>query len=177
MRHIRLLFWMVGSSMLLVGTLAAVAQSTDAESYTPSVAQFPVVNLGPEQAVFDQNVKDVQFDFADHIVDTQSEESAVNIDAEWLKAHPGQRIYVNGYADERGTISYNMTLSQKRAEAVKAALMERGVPEDQVLITVGFGKLYPICDEKDNACWEQNRRVHLVYVPPSFDVNSVNAGK
>jgi peptidoglycan-associated lipoprotein len=135
------------------------------------------VNLGPEQQVFDQNVKDVQFDYDDHIIDSQAEQSAVNVDAEWLKAHPDARFYIDGYADERGDIPYNMTLSQKRAEAVKAALMERGVPEDRILITVGFGKLYPICADQDDACWQENRRVHLVYVPPSFDVNSTNTSK
>ena len=70
-----------------------------------------------------------------------------------------------------------MTLSQKRAEAVKQALMERGVPEDHILITVGFGKLYPICAEDSDACWQNNRRVHLVYVPPTFDASSIDASK
>jgi outer membrane protein OmpA-like peptidoglycan-associated protein len=175
MKYTKLLFWI--GSMLLVGTVTIAAQSTDAGSSSPNIAQFPVVNLGPEQQVFDQNVKDVQFDYDDHIIDSQAEQSAVNVDAEWLKAHPDARFYIDGYADERGDIPYNMTLSQKRAEAVKAALMERGVPEDRILITVGFGKLYPICADQDDACWQENRRVHLVYVPPSFDVNSTNTSK
>jgi peptidoglycan-associated lipoprotein len=170
------LFLMIGS-MLLVGSITVAAQSADAEPSSPNIAQFPVVNLGPEQQVFDQNVKDVLFDYDDHIVDTQAQQDALNANAEWLKANSDARLYIDGYADERGDIPYNMTLSQKRAEAVKAALVERGVPEDRILITVGFGKLYPICAEEDERCLEENRRVHLVYVPPSSGVDSTNASK
>ena len=175
MKYTKLLFWI--GSMLLVGTVTVAAQSADAGSSSPNIAEFPVVNLGSEQQVFDQNVKDVQFDHDDHIVDTQAQQDSLSADAEWLKANPNARFYIDGYADEHGDIPYNMTLSQKRAEAVKEALIERGVPEDQILITVGFGKLYPICAEQDDACWQENRRVHLVYVPPSFDADSTNAPK
>lgn len=156
------------ASMLLVGTVTVAAQSADAEPPL-TVATFPVVNLGSEQQMFNQNVHDVLFDYDDHIVDTEAEQSSLNADAEWLKAHPDARFYIDGYADERGDISYNMTLSQKRADAVKAALLERGVPENQILITVGFGKLYPICAGQAEGCLKDNRRVHLVYVPPSFN--------
>ncbi len=175
MKYTKLFFWI--ASMLLVGTVTVAAQSADAGSSSPDISKFPVVNLGPEQQVFDQSVKDVTFDYDDHIIDTPGEQSAVNVDAEWLKAHPDARFYIDGYADERGDIPHNMTLSQKRAEAVKAALIASGVPEDQILITVGFGKLYPICAEQDDACWQANRRVHLVYVPPSFDASSTGASK
>jgi peptidoglycan-associated lipoprotein len=174
MKYAKIFLWI--GLMLLVGTLTAAAQSTDAGSAQPMAAQspdterppvavFPVIHLGPEQQVFNQNVHDVLFDFDDHIVDTEAEHSRLDADAEWLKANPEARFYINGYADERGDILYNLTLSQKRADAVKAALMERGVPEDRILITVGFGKLYPICAEQDEECWKMNRRVHLVYVP------------
>jgi peptidoglycan-associated lipoprotein len=161
--------------LLLLWTVTASAQSADVNPSSPAVAKFPVVQLGPQQAEFNQNVKDVLFDYEDHIVDTQAEQDAVHSDAEWLKAHPDARFYIDGYADERGDIRYNMTLSQKRAEAVKAALLALGVPEDRILITVGFGKLYPICAEQAEGCWKDNRRVHLVYVPPSFDANTVDA--
>jgi outer membrane protein OmpA-like peptidoglycan-associated protein len=160
--------------MLLLGTIAVAAQTSPE---APNIAVFPVVNLGPDQQVFDQSVKDVLFDFNDHIIDSDSEQSAVNVDAEWLKAHPDVRFYIDGYSDERGDIPYNMTLSQRRAEAVKTALMQHGVPEDRILITVGFGKLYPICADQTEPCFQDNRRVHLVYVPQSFEAEPINATK
>ena len=175
MNYTKLFVWI--SLLLLMGAAFATAQSTQEGSPAPNIAVFPVVNLGPEQQVFDQSVKDIQFDFDDHIIDTESEQSAVNVDAEWLKAHPDARFYINGYSDERGDIPYNMTLSQRRAEAVKAALMERGIPEDRILITVGFGKLYPICAERSESCFQENRRVHLVYVPQSFEAAPTDASK
>ncbi len=174
MKFIKLYLWI--GSILLVGAIALSAQSTDAELSTP-VAMFPVVTLGPEQQAFDQNVTDVLFDYDDNIVDDQVQHDALDANAGWLRAHPEARFYIDGYADERGDVLYNMTLSQKRAEAVKQALMERGVPEDQILITVGFGKLYPICAEDSDACWQNNRRAHLVYVPPTFDASSIDASK
>jgi len=59
-----------------------------------------------------------------------------------------------------------MTLSQKRAEAVTAALLALGVSQDQILNTVGWGKLYPSCAGETENCWEKNRVVLLIYAQP-----------
>ena len=129
-------------------------------------AQIADVWSGPLKTEFSQNTTNVLFDFDDHIIDTQGEQGALRKDAEWLKAHPDVRFYVNGYCDERGDILYNMTLSQKRADAVTSALLQLGVSQNQIISSVGWGKLYPTCAGDEEGCREKNRVVQLVYAAP-----------
>jgi OOP family OmpA-OmpF porin len=74
-------------------------------------------------------------------------------------------IIVNGHADRLGSPDYNQRLSEKRAEAVRAYLVSKGVDAGKVE-TLGFGKTLPVkaCpnqkDRKDLiACLADNRRV------------------
>jgi OmpA-OmpF porin, OOP family len=74
-------------------------------------------------------------------------------------------IIVNGHADRLGSPDYNQRLSEKRAEAVRAYLVSKGVDAGKVE-TLGFGKTLPVkaCpNQKDRkgliACLAENRRV------------------
>jgi OmpA-OmpF porin, OOP family len=74
-------------------------------------------------------------------------------------------IIVNGHADRLGSPQYNQRLSEKRAEAVRAYLVSKGVDAGKVE-TLGFGKTLPVkaCpNQKDRkgliACLADNRRV------------------
>ena len=76
-----------------------------------------------------------------------------------LKQYPQTRIRVEGHTDSRGTAEYNMKLSQRRADAVANALIQRGV--DPVRITtIGFGESQPV---SSNAA--ANRRVEIKITP------------
>jgi outer membrane protein OmpA-like peptidoglycan-associated protein len=161
MKYTRLLFVF---SILLLGATTLFAT----EPASPSVAMPDTVMFGPEQVAFNEALVPVPFDYNDHIINTPNEESALEHDANWLKAHPDVRFYISGYSDWRGGVLYNMTLTQKRAEAVKNGLVRLGVAPERILISAGWGKLYPTCAEQDEACWAQNRRVRLVYVPSWF---------
>ena len=85
--------------------------------------------------------------------------------AEWLKAHPDVMITLEGNADERGDIIYNLVLSGERAMTVKDALVEMGVSPDRIAFATGWGMLYPICTQNDESCWSQNRRTHFATWP------------
>ena len=78
-----------------------------------------------------------------------------------LKDYPAYKLSIEGHCDERGSAEYNMALGQQRADAAKAYLVQVGIPSDQ-LATVSYGKEKPVCDEHDEACWQKNRRVHIV---------------
>jgi peptidoglycan-associated lipoprotein len=67
---------------------------------------------------------------------------------------------VEGHCDERGTRDYNLLLGERRARAVKRVLEELGVPSNRVQ-TTSYGKERPLCAQHSDACWRQNRRVHL----------------
>jgi peptidoglycan-associated lipoprotein len=78
-----------------------------------------------------------------------------------LKDYPEYKLTVEGHCDERGSAEYNMALGQERADSAKAYLVQVGIPAAQ-LATVSYGKEKPACDEHDEACWQRNRRVHIV---------------
>ncbi|MFH1435677.1 MAG: OmpA family protein [Pseudomonadota bacterium] len=80
-----------------------------------------------------------------------------------LKANPSVVLEVQGHTDDTGTRAHNLDLSQRRAESVKAYLVERGV-ESSRLEPKGYGPDVPIASNKTKAGREENRRVefHIV---------------
>lgn len=131
---------------------------------TNSVAPLPPTNPDQRQA-FHENVKDVYFDF-DRADLTADDQATLQNNAEWLKAHPDVAFTIEGDADERGNIVYNVFLSDQRALETRRALVKLGVPENRILYATGWGKLYPVCKESNESCWSQNRRSHLAPWPP-----------
>ncbi len=85
---------------------------------------------------------------------------AVHEIARHLIAHPELYVFVEGHADERGAAAYNLALGSKRANSVRAALIENGVNPDQ-LFTISYGKEQPIALGHGSQDWEQNRRAQF----------------
>lgn len=80
--------------------------------------------------------------------------------AETLKGYPNIDVELEGHTDYIGTEAYNIGLSERRANAVKAYLSDRGVERDR-MYPVGYGKSRPIADNNTEAGREENRRVEL----------------
>lgn len=70
-------------------------------------------------------------------------------------------VVVSGHCDEWGTDEYNMALGQKRALAVKDALVNSGVSAANVT-TVSKGEGEPVCTDKNKGCWSKNRRAEIL---------------
>lgn len=113
-----------------------------------------------EKAAIEAGLQDVFFGY-DQWVISDSGMNALNRDAEWLKTHPGAVMKVEGHCDERGTGEYNFVLGEKRAKAARSYLVEMGVSPKQIAI-VSYGKERPFCAEHDEACYQQNRRGHVL---------------
>ena len=77
-----------------------------------------------------------------------------------LGASPGTRVEVSGYTDNTGSRKTNLRLSQQRAEAVEAFLVQNGASPAQVSAK-GYGEDSPVADNKTAAGRAQNRRVEL----------------
>lgn len=72
------------------------------------------------------------------------------------------KILIQGNTDERGSHEYNLSLGQKRAEAVKQTLSLLGVREDQIE-AVSLGEEKPRDEGHDESAWAQNRRADILY--------------
>lgn len=81
-----------------------------------------------------------------------------------LKSDPALKLSIEGHTDALGAPDYNQALSQRRAAAVRAALLERGVSggDPERLAAVGRGSSAPIADNKTEEGRARNRRVELI---------------
>jgi peptidoglycan-associated lipoprotein len=86
--------------------------------------------------------------------------------ADYLKSNPAKAVKIEGHCDERGTEEYNRALGERRALALREALISLGVEAGRA-DTVSFGKDRPVDPGHDAAAWEKNRRgVFIVLSPP-----------
>jgi outer membrane protein OmpA-like peptidoglycan-associated protein len=81
--------------------------------------------------------------------------------AQFLRDYPDRDLWIEGHTDSRGTDGYNLALSEQRAEAVRGALVARGIDSDR-LIAVGVGEDYPVATNDTMAGRQENRRVEVV---------------
>lgn len=86
-----------------------------------------------------------------------------NVDklADFLRKHPNRSVLIEGHTDSVGSDEYNLDLSQKRAGAVKNALVSKGVGEERIT-PKGYGKKYPVASNNTSDGRQLNRRVEVV---------------
>lgn len=84
-----------------------------------------------------------------------------NVKAIKAAAGANYKVVVEGNCDDRGTISYNIALGQKRADEVKAYYVRMGIPAANIT-TVSYGEEKPVCYEATQSCWAKNRRADTV---------------
>ena len=116
-------------------------------------------HLDPSSAIYKE--RSVYFDFDDYQV-KPAYTRLLDVQGKYLASNPKLAIRVEGNADERGGVEYNLALGQKRAESVVKALKLIGVNGAQ-LEAVSWGKEKPRALGHDEAAWAENRRVDLVY--------------
>jgi peptidoglycan-associated lipoprotein len=106
----------------------------------------------------------VHFDFDSSVV-RASEQGNVDAVASYLKANPNVGLRVDGHCDERGTEDYNNALGERRALALRDAVIARGVEADRV-ITQSFGENQPVAFGQTEEAYRQNRRGEFMVLLP-----------
>lgn len=113
-----------------------------------------------EKAAVRAGLKDIFFGYDQWTISEQASE-ALEHNAAWLKENPNAFLRIEGHCDERGTQDYNLVLGEKRAKAARAYLTDMGITSKQVGI-VSYGKTRPFCSESSEACYQKNRRDHML---------------
>ncbi len=104
-------------------------------------------------------LKDIFFDL-DQFAPRSADLSVIQQNAKWIIAHPNEKVQIEGHGDSRGTNEYNLVLGEKRANAIKNALVKMGV-EVSRLATISYGEERPFCTREDEECYQENRRAHF----------------
>jgi peptidoglycan-associated lipoprotein len=105
-------------------------------------------------------LKTVYFDFNSAGLSNDTKE-ALNNNAQFLKTNTSVKVQVEGHADERGGVQFNLALGEKRAKGVKEYLVGQGV-EASRLSTISLGKEKPVTFGHDEESWSKNRRANFV---------------
>lgn len=112
----------------------------------------------PKSAVYKRSV---YFDYDEYVIKDEFK-PLIEAHARFLTKNPQIKMLIQGNADERGSREYNVALGQKRAEAVKKALVLLGAAEGQIE-AVSLGKEKPRCEDHTEQCWAENRRGDMLY--------------
>jgi outer membrane protein OmpA-like peptidoglycan-associated protein len=81
--------------------------------------------------------------------------------ADFLQKNPTRNILIEGYTDSVGSDDFNLTLSRKRADAVKEQLVAKGISPDRIT-TKGYGKQFPVAGNDSAGGRQLNRRVEVL---------------
>jgi peptidoglycan-associated lipoprotein len=113
---------------------------------TPGTQAHLVATIG-DRVFFDYNASDLK----------PQARQTIERWAAYMKQFPAISFTVEGHCDERGTREYNLALGERRANSIKAALQQQGIPATRVA-TISYGKERPAALGSNEAAWSQNRR-------------------
>lgn len=107
-------------------------------------------------------LKNIEFDTNKATIKPESQ-ALLDASAEFFKQQPDLRSVIAGHTDSVGKDVSNLSLSKRRAEAVKAALIQRGVAAGR-LQAIGLGETLPIASNSTDVGRAENRRVEFLLV-------------
>lgn len=105
-------------------------------------------------------LSDVLFDF-DSAALKPGASKVVNELSAFLQEYPERTIQIEGFTDSVGSAEYNRNLSQRRADALKTALVRSGISSQRIQ-TIGYGEEHPVATNMNEAGRQQNRRVEII---------------
>lgn len=160
---------MLKKLLVAAAVSAAIAACSSAKAPEPApepapiIASAPVVASAPviASAPVVSNHNSVYFGFNQYDI-KDGYTGIVKANADHLTASSTAKVQVQGNTDDIGSVEYNLALGQKRADAVKKALVADGATKKQVE-AVSYGKLKPKYPNDNDASRAQNRRTDIVY--------------
>lgn len=107
-----------------------------------------------------QGLQTVRFEY-DKATLTSTEQEKLAGNAAWLKQNADTNMLIEGHCDQRGSIEYNLSLGERRANSVKQMLQKLGI-DGKRLTTTSFGKEKLLATGESEEEMTQNRRANFV---------------
>lgn len=142
--------------------------SSDSEIPTADAQTIPSdVNSGDDNSMGDSDsgkamgLKTIYFAYDSFELTPDARDTLKN-NADILNANPSAKIQIEGHCDQRGGIQYNIALGEKRANALRNALVRQHKIAAERITTISYGKERPLDQGMDDTAWAKNRRGNFV---------------
>jgi peptidoglycan-associated lipoprotein len=156
---------MILRALILTLALMPACKKKPADAAATEGAAAPVEAQQP--AARPQHIDELIANFEKVFFDTDSSEldiasrGVLDRNAAILQEHADVKVQVQGHADERGTVDYNLQLGNERANAVKDYLVSQGVAPARIAV-ISYGEEMPAASGHHESSWAQNRRAEFV---------------
>lgn len=138
-----------------------VATETTSAGTTETIDKSPM-NMNPtgsDSGTID-GLQTVHFEYDKSSV-SAAERAKLQGNISWMKKNTAAKMLVEGHCDQRGSTEYNLSLGERRANAVKQMLVSQGISASRIT-TVSFGKEKLIADGDSESDMAKNRRANFV---------------
>lgn len=159
--------------VVVVGAVLAACSSTKAPVASEPVASEPVASEPVAAAPVVSNHNAIYFAFDKYDV-KDSYSGIVGANSNYLASNQSAKVKIVGHTDDIGSVEYNLALGQRRAHAVKSALIAAGAHKGQIE-AVSMGKLKPTYPNDTAENRAMNRRAGIFYkvdAPKGFSVGA-----
>ena len=133
-------------------TIVAAPQTT-MQTETLPLSEKPVL----------AGLQPVPFSYDQHLLSDEAR-NIIAANAAILKGSGRVKFQLAGHCDERGSDQYNIALGERRAEAVRAYLLQLGIDAAR-METVSYGEERPMDAGHNESAWLKNRRVEFILLP------------
>lgn len=153
--RIAFLFTMV-AALSFVGAGCAGKKKAGEDNGSSNEIAADANTLGDSDTGNAVGIQTVYFPYDSFSLDATAK-SVLKANAQILKDKASMKVQVEGHCDQRGGIQYNIALGEKRANAIRAYLMDQGVSGDRIS-TISYGKERLLADAMTDAAMAKNRR-------------------
>lgn len=144
-------------SKLALIAIAMLLAACASQQGTDSGAETSGADIGSDLL----SEKVIHFAFDSSAIDRQNA-AVIEAHAGYLKSNSNLNVRLEGHCDERGTREYNLSLGERRAQAVARMMKALGVSGSRIK-SVSYGEEKPVDSGHDESAWRQNRRAEISY--------------
>ena len=139
----------------------APLESTVSEPAAPAIESTPMNfdATGSDSGKID-GLQTIFFDY-DKAALSGDAKKKLQGNADWMKSHGNSKMQIEGHGDARGSIEYNLSLGERRAQSVKVYMQGLGIPAGRISI-ISYGKEKPLANGDSESDYAKNRRANFV---------------
>lgn len=153
--------------VLALGACGSKKTATDANAGGDAGAQSPSIENTPMSFAAEgsdsgkiEGLQTINFEY-DKAALTQDARNKIKGNADWLKARANVGLQIEGHCDSRGSIEYNLSLGERRAQAVKNYMVGLGIAGDRLSV-ISYGKEKPLAQGDSDSDMAKNRRANFL---------------